>query len=73
MNLARLSPLVKIADFDSSPRRADSPGSSKRFFFVGKATEKTEFIIIKVFLHLIAEVNYAGKIQGYFYRASDSL
>jgi hypothetical protein len=35
---------AKIFDFDSSPRRADSPGSSGRCFFVGKATEKTDFI-----------------------------
>ncbi len=42
IDYARLSPLVKIRDFDSSPRRADSPGSSKRCLFVGKATEKTD-------------------------------
>ena len=52
-----LSPLVKICDFDSSPWRADSPGSSKRCVFVampqkrfvGKAAEKTNFIKLYCF------------------------
>jgi hypothetical protein len=39
-----LSPLAKIKDFCSSPRRADSLCSSKWCFFVGKAAEKTNYI-----------------------------
>jgi hypothetical protein len=39
----RLSPLDKIEDFVSSPRRADSLCSSWRCFFVGKAAVKTDF------------------------------
>jgi hypothetical protein len=41
-----LSPLAKIFDFGSSPRRADSLCSSKRCFLVGKAAQKTDFIIL---------------------------
>jgi hypothetical protein len=51
---------AKIFDFYGSPRRAGSQGSPKRCFSVGKAAEKTNFIVFSYFYNYPKSKNMKG-------------